>query len=155
MEWRVGLSSLRTLKKGRLDPLLNILDAAMLGLKKQVKSLTEFLIEFLEHNHPPKQMLRFEILSKDEIESMRSKDWSLAELMDWSDQYEQESPKLGSSDYEFSLDNMFIDEDHLQTNVYEPHLSVADVYSVSSAQFSTNYSLERSMQNLANNESLT
>ena len=119
------------MKKDQLDPLLNILDDAMPGLQKQLKSLTEFLTDLLEHNHPPKQMLRFELLSKDEIESMRSRDWSLAELMDWSDQYEQESPKLGSSDHEFSLDNMFISEDHLQTDVYEPHLSVAELYNVS------------------------
>ena len=74
--------SLRKLKKHQVDYLLDLIEVSFPGLSDQLKGLSELLSFFIEHGRLPPYTLRLELLSKDQLESMRFKEWSLQELLE-------------------------------------------------------------------------
>jgi hypothetical protein len=75
-------NSLRVLPRPQIDPLLDLIDTIFPCLKEELADLSKLLSYFIEHDRLPSYKLRLESLSRDELESMRSSDWSLKELLE-------------------------------------------------------------------------
>ena len=70
----VGSNSLRKLNKDQLDPLLDLIDESNPCLRDHLGNLTELLSGLIEHDRLPPHKLQLQLLSRDQLESLRSKD---------------------------------------------------------------------------------
>ena len=72
---------LRPLHKNQIDPLLDLIESSFQCLKEDLRPFSELLSDLIYQPRLPPDKLKFEVLSKDELESMRSQEWSLKELL--------------------------------------------------------------------------
>jgi hypothetical protein len=76
------MNSLRILEKSQLDPLLDLIDAQFPCLREDLLGLSELLSFFIKHGRLPPYKLELELLSREQLESIRFKEWSLKELLE-------------------------------------------------------------------------
>jgi len=103
----LGSNSLRRLNKDQLDPLLDLIDESNPCLREHLGSLTELLSGLIEHDRLPPHKLQLQLLSRDQLESLQSKDWSLKELIGPCTQCEGEAPDSCTSSNECPINDGF------------------------------------------------
>lgn len=72
--------SLRLLTEAEFKILVSRIDIALPGLKDDLTGLSDHILCLLDHDTLPPGKLQIEMLSKDELNLLRSRGWSLKEL---------------------------------------------------------------------------
>lgn len=74
--------SFRTLGKAGLERFLDFISNSIPSLEIDLRRLSELLSFFVEHGRLPLYKLKLELLTRNQLESIRSTEWSLKELLE-------------------------------------------------------------------------